>query len=245
MILLENLSLFVRFSQFFSFLPYYMEWHPQSQSKRFKQISFSWKKPITWWFIFVVLFQFVFVVCRSLQLCRSNHNESEFPLIFSLFYPVEILFLVIATATYRFAIIFKVPHLRRAQNSLRKAQQLMSNVPPEDIELDGQAVKKRSVFGLIWVFIGVSLILKHNQKVKNHGLMNVYIPLLGFVDCGCVISTKLRLWPKTRDINSCGWPIYLVLFVLIYYVFQFFHGPELLHRRSLHSSDPMLYENTG
>ena len=167
MFLLENMKVFVRFSQIFSFLPYYIDRH--SHSNRFKQITFSQNHPATWWFFIISLFQIAFLVWRCLKAWFSSRNDGVLVFytssIFSFVLPMDVLFTVTMTAIFRYT-IFRNPHLCQAQICLKKAHQLLNRLdhfPSQDVETASRAIRKRSVIGVILVVFIVSIINLYNN----------------------------------------------------------------------------------
>lgn len=110
---------------------------------------------------FFTVLQIAFFVWRWLKSWEFNHDEGvlvlHVPPIFGFIIPMEVLFIMVMTVSIRYS-IFRNPHLCRAQDFLRKAQKVIDdNVPKKDVEAAGRAIKRRSMLGLIWVIVSVSL----------------------------------------------------------------------------------------
>ena len=154
MALFENVSLFVRFSQIFGFLPYSIKKHPQLNIQ-FHKFSFAWKSPVTWWFFSSMLLQFSFYVWRAMHSLKFHQEEgvsnSNIPPIFAVFVPMEVLFAVIMTIVSR-CMILRHKHLRCATAYVQKAHKAM-----EMDSLPSQlAIKRHVIKGLIWTIFTVS-----------------------------------------------------------------------------------------
>lgn len=101
MLIFEKLRPFVWMCQFFGLFPFVMEIDPQT--KLFKKFFFSWKKPVTWWFVFILIGQFL-LLCININLAwKLNSEESVMQnvpfLLAAIFFFEYISFFILISAT--------------------------------------------------------------------------------------------------------------------------------------------------
>lgn len=151
---LEGLRPFFRICQLSGFLPYRIEIN--KELGRFEKLSFSWRFPITWWFIFIsVVNSCIHIIIGSLIF--RNTTVNNLPLaVRGTMMTVFVSFLVLLL-TVRYLLAFRFQTLCKAIAFLRKTEDsLMTN---DQYLVCRCTVKQRTIMGLIvtflWVFFSI------------------------------------------------------------------------------------------
>lgn len=157
MFIFQKLRPFVWMCQCFGAFPFFIETFPET--KIFKKFSFSWKHPVTWWFIFIVVIQIIFLITDLFRAWRDYYQESvlnsSLPTIFAIFILLEHLFFFMLVAATRFMIFLKYSHLYRAFCLIQKAENILCK--EEDLSLNKASSVNRQVFaGFILAMASVS-----------------------------------------------------------------------------------------
>ena len=148
---LEEMRPFVRFCQFVGFFPFRME--IDRRTEKFRQFSFSWRYPITWWFVELALIHVVSYFLIYTNILKSSEAD-KLPLIIyaSLTTSGAIYFCVLLSA--RYWITFRLSSLRRVIELVRQIEIRLREHPDCN-----STMKRRIIVGLtctfFWVFICV------------------------------------------------------------------------------------------
>ncbi len=147
MSVLERMRLFFRFCQAVGFFPFRME--IDKQSKQFKEFTFSWRYPITWWFSALTLIQLItsyFTISPVLQDQELNKLPSTLNVSMSI--SGVIFFLVVLSSRFWITLRFYT-----LQNALRWMQQVEQNI--EEHPDCRCTIKIRTIVGFICIFLWV------------------------------------------------------------------------------------------
>lgn len=158
MLIFDQLRPLVFACQIFGVIPFYMETDPDTN--QFKKFSFSWKRPVTWWFICFFIANLIFLPIYTRMFWQIFYNigvvRSNVPLAFIGFMLMEhiFFFLLIVMARY---ILFKYSHFHRAISLIQKVHNLLD---VESLESEKfSSTKHRVIFGLISAFFCVSFVV--------------------------------------------------------------------------------------
>ena len=117
----NQLRPFVFICQAAGFCPFFIE--TKKSTDAFIKFSFAWKKPLTWWFIFIFVLQFVFAIFDTNVILQVFFGEGidrgNIPQIFSVYSTIELFFFFILLGGARY-IIFRYPHMKRAIELVNK-----------------------------------------------------------------------------------------------------------------------------
>lgn len=145
--------------QFFGLFPFFMETNPQT--KQFDKFSFSWKQPVTWWFVFILVgqFSFSFIDIDIAWKFYLHHSvlEKNVPSVLAnfIFFEHFLFFMLIAMTRY---MMLKYSHIGSAIFLIQKAHDILC--AKKDLSLDNnQPVKRQVMTGFILAVICVSLSL--------------------------------------------------------------------------------------
>lgn len=155
MIIFEHMRPFVFFCQILAVFPFYVESDPET--KKFKKFSFSFKHPVTWWFLLVLFLQITFLGLTSLITWKFFFEDDQIrlsvPRILTDFFYLEHVWMLLFMALVRF-LLFKYPSLRKVVNIVQNVHNALG---VEDFSLEGiPSVKKRIIQGLWLAFFSVS-----------------------------------------------------------------------------------------
>lgn len=147
--------------------PFFMETDPQT--KKFSKFSFSWKQPVTWWFIFILLGQCSFFFIDMDIAWKFYNNESvvlmNVPSVFATFMLLEHIFFFMAIAMLRY-FMFKYSHIRSAIFLIKKVHDILC--AKKNLSLGySQSVKRQVVIGIILAVVCVSYQFRQLDKLKN------------------------------------------------------------------------------
>ncbi len=146
---LEQIRPFFRFCQCVGFFPFRMEIN--RRTRRFQQFSFSWRFPITWWFVELALLHLiVYYFVYTTILASSEVNALPLIIYGALTTAGAIYILVLLTS--RYWVTFRLSALCRAIELVHQIEKHLKEHP--DCKC---TIKRRIAVGLIcsvfWVFI--------------------------------------------------------------------------------------------
>lgn len=161
MLILYQLRPLIWMCQLSGLLPFYMEFDPDT--KKFRKFSFSWKRPMTWWFVFLCIGQFAFLIfdirISWIAFYQNDVIKSNIPKVFSAFLFVEHLLFVFLIDMARFMIL-KYSNLRCAVHLIQKVHNMLSVDNKLSFE-KSLKVKRHLISGLI-----VTAICVKNQNTS-------------------------------------------------------------------------------
>lgn len=144
---IEQMRPFFRFCQAVGFFPFRME--IDKRTRKFQELSFSWRYPITWWFSALTLIQlFTSYFTMSPVLKDQELNKLPTTIHVSVSTSGVIYFLVVLSS--RFWITLRFPTLR---NALRRMQQVEQSI--EEHPDCRCTIKRRMIVGFICIFLWV------------------------------------------------------------------------------------------
>lgn len=155
MIIFQQLRPFVNFCQFFGLFPFFIENVPET--KQFKKFAFSWKHPVTWWFIILFFTYIIYIVLDLWAAWEVFYYEgiiqSRIPSLFGIFFFLEhIHFFIIIVLTR--LITLNSGRLRRVICLLKKVN---NELNIESLSLSEiPKVKRRVNIGIVFILICVS-----------------------------------------------------------------------------------------
>lgn len=144
---------FFRYCQLIGFFPFRMEF--EKTTKRFKNFSFSWSYPITWWFIVFTLVNYVSYYVSTTQLFKSSHFNNLPFLVYVTLMTVMVIYVAIVMLS-RFVITSRFSHLYKAIEFMRLAEFTLTKDEHPNCK---NTINKRMTIGLIINFIWVIQIL--------------------------------------------------------------------------------------
>lgn len=157
MIIFQHLRPFVFLCQLSGLIPFSME--TNRHTKKFKQFSFSWKKPAAWWFTILSIVFLIYIILNLFYAWELFFNKDILeiqiiPLLFRTFIFVEHIDFFIMVLTSRL-ITFKYCHLRRVVCLLKKVHKEfnLQNLPLDNFM---PKVKRQVTCGIILIFSCVS-----------------------------------------------------------------------------------------
>ena len=145
---LEQMRPFFRLCQCVGFFPFRME--IDKRTKKFQQFSFSWRYPITWWFVTLILAQFFMFFVMMNDASKSFRKDLPITISISLLGSSFIFIILINSARFWVTLRLKtllqvIQQLQIIEKSLREHYDRQCNI------------KLRTVIGCICTFIWVWL----------------------------------------------------------------------------------------
>ena len=150
---LEHLRSFFRLCQFSGFPPFRLELN--DKTGEFQQISYSWKYPITWYFIAISITSTTDLVF----LANALFNTTEFdhlPLVFKITTKTVAILYIALIVMSRYWFVFKLQTLRNSIELTKKIETYEKQVRAETFKLKN-TIKIRFLVGVIITLLGVIL----------------------------------------------------------------------------------------
>lgn len=148
----EHLRPFVFFCQFSGFTPFRMLFHPES--KRFKRFVFSWRHPLTCWFIFQT---FVQIALPIFEICTYyDHMTNSAGLNNNL--PLALYSIAIIGMSFHALLVFLCRYVSVHFSAFRRALERIQRIDSVLVELPDKCqltLGRRIVVGIIFITIGV------------------------------------------------------------------------------------------
>lgn len=207
----KQLRPFVFVCQLSGFSPFYME--SKKSTNQFIKFSFSWKKPVTWWFTFIFVAQFVFAYFDTSILWDFFYEEGvdkgNIPSVIVLFNLLELVsfFVLIGVARY---VIYRISHVKRAIKLIQKVDHILNS--PDFPGTNILSIKRPVVAGIFLTFLCVSCVLLRPTDIdKILKERNYYCILKAF---SLVAST----YPLTSIIPDSGRNITASVMSVIWFI---------------------------
>ena len=165
---LEEMRPFFRFCQFLGLLPFRME--IDMRTGKFRQFSFSWQNPITWWCVALSLIQLaIYYIFMSPVLEDPELSKLPTTINISLSISGVIYFVVDLSSRYWLTVRFFA--FRKATQLMRQVEQNLEEHP--DCKC---TIKRRMIFGLAITFSYVA----NSYNLNSLNYLNTWIILITY-----------------------------------------------------------------
>lgn len=159
MFIFEKLRPFVWMCHCFGVSPFYME--TDSLTKKFKKFSFSWKRPVTLWYILISIGELLFLITDLIKAWINYYEESvinsTLPTIFAVFIFLEHLLFFMLIAMTRVVVILKCSQFHRTFCLIQKAHIVLCQ--DEDLSIEKiPSVNRQVIAGFIYAVVSVSYV---------------------------------------------------------------------------------------
>ena len=147
---LEEMRPFFRFCQFFGYLPFRME--IDKETRRFQRFSFSWRNPITWWWVAFSLIQLIlcyFFVPPFLE----DPELIKLPTTISISLSITGVLYLFAELSSRYFLALRFSALHNAIQLMQQVEQNLEEHP--DCKC---TIRRRMTIGLVSGFLFVAII---------------------------------------------------------------------------------------
>lgn len=141
-----------------------------SSTGKFKKFSFSFKHPVTWWFLLGFFTQILTItldiqVVKKLFIQDGSVIKLSIPPVIASYFLVEHFSILFLSVFVRYFVL-KYSNIQRAIHTLWQVHKELrvDDFPAEQIP----DVKTRTILGLIFVIISVSTVLAEINKKSNH-----------------------------------------------------------------------------
>ena len=153
---LEQMRPFFRLCQCVGFFPFRME--IDKRTRKFQQFSFSWRYPITWWFVTLVLAQFFTFFVMVKMNDASISLKKDLPITISISLTGSTFFSIILINSARFWVTLRLKTLQQVIQQLQIIEKSLRE--HSDYQCN---IKLRTVIGcictLIWVWLLIIIYL--------------------------------------------------------------------------------------
>ena len=171
---LENLRLFIWFSQLCGFIPFRMQIN--AETKKFERFLFSFRHPLTWWFLFlktVSLSGLVLLIYPFVMKSKGPNHEKEDTFLKKICSK----FADVAQFAVSFScqlVMFRSSHLGKAVELIVKADEQMESVSNTAVHKDG--IIRRTLSG---IFLAVASVKWMNRLFalwysNNHWFLVIF-----------------------------------------------------------------------
>lgn len=173
---LEKLRSFFRLCQFLGFLPFRM--NIDDETGKFQGFSYSWKYPITWWYIVTSIASIVFFVFLLEVLFKSSDID-DLPFIIKITTKTDIVLNFVLIISTRYWLIFKHRALANAIEFMKKIE---TNLERDSYPNCKNGIKFRTVFGATSCCLGVITekwlqdVLSINMMFLRRRVLSVCLP---------------------------------------------------------------------
>ena len=145
---LTNLRPFVWFCQLIGFIPFRMEM--DSETKKFKRFSFSFRHPFTWWFFITKFICFVsFCMMFSISQKFFSQLNAEWGSKKGICFMTTIIFLCLINVVMQLG-MFRCSRLGKAIELIVRAEETFKSV--SKMADRKNTVTQRTFFGLLFIF---------------------------------------------------------------------------------------------
>ncbi len=159
---LEKMRSFFRLCQCAGLFPFRMEIN--KQSGKFEQFSFSWRYPVTWWYITLAFSQLImFYFMMSATLIMSTEKQENLPIIIYISITGSSAIFLLIVISVRFWITFHFAALRQAINHLKLVEQSLTN----HSDYHHCTIKIRIVIGCICTLFWVSMHVAEKLSITS------------------------------------------------------------------------------
>ena len=158
---LEQMRPFFRLCQFVGFFPFRVK--IDERTGKFRQFSFSWRNPVTWWYSALSLSQFIVFPVFISALQDENQSSIKLPLTISMSLELSNIIYCLLLFSARFWVTFFFKTLRQAIIHMHIVEQFLG----EHTHCCRCTIKLRIFIGIISIFIWVRYIQSHFNIDSN------------------------------------------------------------------------------
>ena len=166
---LAKLRPLVRFCQIVGFFPFRMEM--DLQSGKLKKFTFSYRHPVTWWFIVIQIFGWIHIGIMLLYEKIQTHVDDRLRFCFFITFIIEIFFFIVWRCAG-----FNISHFGIAVELAIKVDKSLECLPPKSMYKD--TITLRIYIGLIitvFLVIFIDYLSRNNRDHESNSIHFAFV----------------------------------------------------------------------